>query len=113
MEPRLLIVTDPRVDSQAVIEASYVQIPCIALCDSDSPTQFVDVVIPCSNRTTQSISMIYWLLAREVKILRGELRKDEEWDLLVDLFYYRNVEDEIKKEQEAEGGEEEVENQEA
>jgi len=42
--------------------------------------------------------MIYWLLAREVKILRGELRKDEEWDLLVDLFYYRNVEDEIKKE---------------
>jgi small subunit ribosomal protein SAe len=41
--------------------------------------------------------MIYWLLAREVKILRGELKKDEEWDLLVDLFYYRNVEDEIKK----------------
>jgi len=54
--------------------------------------------------------MIYWLLAREVKILRGELKKDEEWDLLVDLFYYRNVEDEIKKAQDGEANEEEVEN---
>lgn len=36
-EPRLLIVTDPRTDSQAVLEASYANIPVIALCDTDSP----------------------------------------------------------------------------
>ena len=36
--------------------------------------------------------MIYWLLAREVKILRGELEKDQEWDVMVDLFYNRKVE---------------------
>ena len=41
--------------------------------------------------------MIYWMLAREVKILRGELKKTEDWEELVDLFYYRNVDDEIKK----------------
>jgi len=35
--------------------------------------------------------MIYWLLAREVRILRGELRKDEDWEVLVDLFYYRDI----------------------
>jgi small subunit ribosomal protein SAe len=89
LEPRLLIVTDPRGDRQAVVEASYVNIPCIALCDSDSPLDFVDVAIPCNNRTTESISMIYWMLAREVMILRGQLRKDQEWDVLVDLFYYK------------------------
>ena len=38
-EPRLLIVTDPRVDHQAITEASYVNIPVIALCDSDSPSK--------------------------------------------------------------------------
>ena len=37
LEPRLLIVCDPRSDHQAVKEASYMNIPVIALCDSDSP----------------------------------------------------------------------------
>lgn len=33
--------------------------------------------------------MVYWLLAREVMVLRGELEQDAEWDVVVDLFYYK------------------------
>jgi small subunit ribosomal protein SAe len=92
-EPKLLIVVDPKSDKQAVIEASYVNIPCIALCDTDSPLAYIDVAIPCNNRNTESISMIFWLLAREVLILRGGLGKTDEWEVMVDLFFYKKIED--------------------
>merc|ERR1711862_754674 len=92
-EPRLMVVVDTYADRKAIIEASYMNIPVIALTNSDSSLQYVDVAIPCNNKRTQSISMIFWLLAREVRILKGELRKDEEWDIMVDLFYYKTVED--------------------
>merc|ERR1711939_618385 len=73
-------------------------IPVIALCNTDSNLQFVDIAIPCSNKSTYSISMVFWLLAREVRILSGQLKKDEEWDVMVDLFYFKCIDDQEKQE---------------
>lgn len=97
-EPRLMIAVDTYADHKAIIEASYMNIPVIALANSDSNLQYVDVAIPCNNKSTQSIAMVFWLLAREVRVLQGELKKDEDWNVMVDLFYYKSVEDQEKNE---------------
>lgn len=101
-EPRLMVVVDTFADRKAIIEASYMNIPVIALTNTDSSLQFVDVAIPCNNKSTNSISMIFWMLAREVRILTGRLSKDEDWEVMVDLFYHKNLEDKEKMQQQQE-----------
>jgi small subunit ribosomal protein SAe len=109
-EPRLLLVADPKSDRQAVVEASYVNIPTIALCNTDAPVDFIDVIIPCNNRVPKAIATVFWMLAREVMILRGQIPVNKPWDVMIDLFIARDIEtirsqqEALKKEEEQEKG---------
>jgi len=106
-EPRLLIVVDPYQDHQAITEASYVNIPVIAFCNTDSPLKMVDVAIPCNNKGKQSIGLMLWMLAREVLVLKGKVDRNERGShfkldnkvIMPDLYFYRDQEEEEPKEE--------------
>jgi len=111
-EPRLLVVTDPRTDHQAITEASYVNIPVIAMCNTDSPLKLVNIAIPCNNKGIQSIGLLWWMLAREVLILRGSFTREmgfrlDNKEIMLDLYFYRDPEDVAEKEKKVEKAKEE------
>jgi len=92
LEPRLLIVTDPRTDHQPILEASYVNIPVIAFADTDCPLVHVDIAIPCNNKGKHSVALMYWLLAREVLRMKAQIARGSPWSVMVDLFMQREEE---------------------
>merc|ERR1712033_98911 len=98
-EPRLLVISDPRTDHQPVTEASYANIPIVAFTNVDSPTRFIDLAIPCNNKSANSIGLMWWFLAREVLRLRGSISRELPWEVMPDLFFYRDPEEAEKEEQ--------------
>lgn len=86
IEPDVIIVSDPRADSQAVKEASSVGIPVVALCSTDNDFSGVDLVIPTNNKGRRALAVIYWLLARQILRERGELSPDKDPPLTIEDF---------------------------
>ena len=81
IEPKVILVTDPRSDSQAIIEARQIGVPVVALCDTENLLGNVDIVIPVNNKGRKAIALVYWLLARQMLRAKGILNEDQDLDI--------------------------------
>jgi len=85
-EPKLLLVCDPKNERQAIREAAATGTPVIALCDTDNSTSYVDWVVPCNNKGKKSLSLVFFLLAREFMKAKNLISKDEEFGHSLEEF---------------------------
>ncbi|KAG6500742.1 hypothetical protein ZIOFF_040592 [Zingiber officinale] len=101
--PQDIIVQSARPYGQTapIKESALGNIPTIAFCDTDSPMRYVDIGIPANNKGKLSIGCLYWLLARMVLQMRGTIAHGRKWEVMVDLFFYRDPE-EAKEQEEVE-----------
>ena len=86
IEPKIIVLTDPAADAQAFREAVNIDIPVIAMCDSNNLTTDIDIIVPGNNKGRRSLALIYWLMAREILRIKGELPADGELEETIDDY---------------------------
>ena len=96
IEPKLVLISDPQVDDQAITEATNAGIPVIGVANTDNITSKLDLIIPANNRGRKSLATIYWLLAREILMDKGDLKEDESLKYEIDDFETKILEEEIE-----------------
>lgn len=82
-EPAIVLIVDPAVDKQALKEAFESNIPTIALCDTNNEIKYVDLVIPTNNKGKKALSLIFWIIGKEIWKLQG--KKEEDFPELKDF----------------------------
>ncbi|MFH1247124.1 MAG: 30S ribosomal protein S2 [Candidatus Micrarchaeota archaeon] len=86
VEPQLVMVVDPAVDKQAVKEAFEINVPVIAICDTNNSLKCLDLVIPSNNKGRKSLALVFWILAREVMKQQGKITEDSQYTAAIEDF---------------------------
>ncbi len=95
-EPKIVLVGDTVLDSQALKEATESHLPVIAIAGSESLLKNVDIVIPANNKGRKAIALIFYLLTREVLVERGEIDR-KTFNVEIEAFEQNIKENEGKK----------------
>jgi small subunit ribosomal protein SAe len=89
-EPSLIIVADSYADVQTVVEASYINTPCIALTNTDNSLKFVDIGIPINNRSTFSIGCAFFIFAKIIRYMKGIEDLSQPIGDEIEYYFFRN-----------------------
>jgi small subunit ribosomal protein S2 len=93
MEPKLLLVCDPKGEHEALVEAAKNGVPVIGLCDTDNETKFIDLIVPINNKGKRSLALIFYILSREVMMAQGKIKSYDEFTYDISFFEQITVEE--------------------
>lgn len=72
IEPKVVVVSDPEEDAQAINEAIDAKVPVVAIADSANTLQDVDLTIPANNKSGNSLGTVFYLLAQQLMEESGD-----------------------------------------
>jgi len=75
IEVKVVLVTDPWPDRNAVLDTFKMGLPVVALCDTNNQANKIDLVMPCNNKGRKSLGLIFWLLTKGYMEARGMINK--------------------------------------
>ena len=96
IEPKIVFISDPEVDEQALIEATNAGIPVIGLSNTENITSKLDIIIPANNRGRRALATMYWLLVRQILIEKGELKENDSMKKEIEDFEAKHTEEETE-----------------
>lgn len=85
-EAKLILVTDPVPDKNAINDAIRIGIPVVSLCDTNNQANKIDLVVPCNNKGRKSLGLLFWILTKEYLKSRGVIQKDEDLKVTLEDF---------------------------
>lgn len=88
-EPSVLLTSDPWADKQAIRDALRSNIPIVSLLNTNDTLESIDLAIPCNNREEKSLSLVYYILAREYLKRKEKIEGEEEFDYEIEDFTSR------------------------
>lgn len=95
MSPKLIFVSDPKNEREAIVEAAKTGVPLIALCDTDNEVKHIDYIVPANNKGRKALALIFYILAREIMLAQGKISSYDQFQY--EPSYFEELE-EVKKE---------------
>ncbi len=86
IEAKLILVSDPWPDKNAVEDAAKLGIPVIAFCDTNNECANIDLVVPCNNKGKKSLAILFWVLAKEYMKNKGLIKTSKDFKYSIDDF---------------------------
>ena len=79
IEVKVLLAVDVWPDRNAVMDAMKIGIPVIAICDTNTQSNNIDLVIPGNNKGKKSLGLFFWILAKKYLKARGIIKNDSDF----------------------------------
>jgi len=86
IEPKVILVSDPWHDKQAIKDAILCNIPIIGLVGSNNSVENIDFAIPCNNKSRKSLPLVFYILGREYLKNRKVIKSDKEYNAKLEDF---------------------------